>query len=90
MIGAILGIAGGGAQFFILKKLVGAVTSGEKLNAKIILYILAQMPLMICILLLCAFFFREQLIYCGIGMAGMLLLLSIINLIARMRKESKK
>ena len=90
MIGAILGITGCMAQFFLLKKLVNIVTSGKKFNVKIILCIAAQIPLPVCILLLCALFFREQLIYCGIGMAGMLLLLSIITFIVHMGKESKK
>ena len=89
MIGAILGIIGGFAQFMLLKKLADTVTSGKEIGTRTIILVLAQISLPVCILTLCALLIKDQLLYCGIAMATALMLTSIITFVVRMRRKSK-
>ena len=90
MIGVILGAVGGALQFLLLKKLADAVTSNKDINTKTILLVFAQIPVPVCILLVCALWLRSQLLYCGIGMAFVLIALAVITFVVRMRRKSQK
>lgn len=89
MIGFIWGAIGGAVQFLLLKKLALAITSGKEIDIKIVLCIIGQIFFPICVLLLCALIILEQLVYCGIGIAAVLLICAVITFILRMRKGTK-
>ena len=71
MIGLLLGAVSGAVQFLLLSKFTSSVTGGE-FNAKAALFGVFQFFIPVAVLTVCAFLFRDGLVWAGIGMAAVL------------------
>ena len=80
MLGFFIGVASGVIQFFLLLKFTGAL-SGGKISGKTIIFAITQFLFPFTILLLCAFFLSESLMWIGIGMAAALIACAVARFI---------
>jgi hypothetical protein len=85
MIGFAVGVVAGVLQFWLLSKFVNMVTGGS-FNIKGVALGLIQFFLPVIILVGVGFLLREELLFCGIGIAAALLISSTAKFIAHTRK----
>ena len=67
ILGLIIGIASGFVQFALLYKFITTVTGG-KMGSKTVIFALTQFLFPFTVILLCAFFLPDGLMWAGIGM----------------------
>ena len=84
--GVIVGLLCGGAQFFILYKMVTKIASGA-VSPFVILFGAGQFLLPMAVLLAVAFLDSSQLLGCGIAIAATLILCSVGFLLVRKKKK---
>ena len=78
MLGFGIGAVSGAAQFWLLSKFTGSVTSG-KFSSRTVLFAVFQFFLPLAVLLCCALLLFESLIWTGIGMAASLIICAAIR-----------
>jgi hypothetical protein len=78
LIGLIIGVVSGAVQFLMLGRFTGSVTGGS-FNKKTALFAAAQFFLPLVILLGCALFLRESLLWAAVGMTVALVSCSVVR-----------
>jgi len=89
VLGFLIGIASGVVQFFLLLKFTTAVTGG-KINGKVAIFAITQFLFPFAVLLLCAFFLNEKLMWVGIGMAAALIISAVIRFLTVSKSKKPK
>nr|MDD6336273.1 hypothetical protein [bacterium] len=87
MLGFLIGIAGGLAEFFMLRALVNRLTSARDIPFWLPL---AKIGVLVACLLACAFWLPQQLMWAGIGMAAALVGGGLISLIAGIIRDKRR
>ena len=88
MLGLLIGAVSGTLQFFLLAKFTGLLTGG-KVGGKTLIFALTQFLLPFSVLLICAFFLHESLMFVGIGMAAALITCAVVRFIMVSRTKKK-
>jgi len=88
MLGFFIGLVSGVVQFFMLLKFTTAL-SGGKFSGKTVIFAITQFLFPFAVLLLCAFFLHDDLMWTGIGMAAALIVSAVIRFII-VSKTNKK
>ena len=88
LLGFFIGAVTGTVQFFLLSKFTGALTGG-KFGKKAVLFAVTQFLLPFAVLLICAFFLSDELLFAGIGIAAALVICAVVKFILA-SKASKK
>jgi hypothetical protein len=86
LIGLTVGILSGGVQFWLLARFTRMVTSGALRTLPVLLG-LAQLLLPLSVLLAVAFLRRQDLLWTGTGIAGVLVFGGLIRFIVSTRKQ---
>ncbi len=89
MIGFIIGLACGAAELFLLTHLTGSLLSGNALKAAGIFLI--KIILLAIALVVVTVFFRQDLIWCGVGVTSVLVIGAfVINVMKRKKGKGDK
>jgi len=88
-LGLIIGVISGTVQFFLLSRFTGAVTKG-KVNNKTVLFALTQFLFPFAVLVVCAFFIPDSLMWAGVGMGGALVASAVAKFILTARSAEVK
>ena len=88
-LGLVIGAIAGTVQFFLLSRFTGAVTKG-KVNNKTIIFALTQFLFPFAVLVACAFFIPDSLMWAGIGMGGALVISAVTKFILTTRGAEVK
>ncbi|MGI5900019.1 MAG: hypothetical protein ACOX8S_08900 [Christensenellales bacterium] len=85
MFGFLIGILGGGVELFLLSRLVLSLSQGKP--GKIAIILALKLAVLAVVFALVIIFFRDQLLWCGTGLAIVLVAGSFTQSIARNRAE---
>lgn len=77
MAGAIIGVICGAMELYLLARVVRSV-SGSGDAGSVWLLVLAKVALLIAAFVAVILFFREDILYCGIGISGVLVIGSVV------------
>ncbi len=88
MFGFIIGILGGGVELFLLNRLVLFLAKG--MPGRIALMLALKLVVLAVVFTLVIMFFKDQLLWCGTGLAGVLVAGSFIQSIIKNRSEEAK
>lgn len=77
MAGAIIGVICGAAELYLLARVVREV-SGAGATGSTGLLVLAKVALLIAAFAAVILFFREDILYCGLGISGVLVIGSVV------------
>jgi hypothetical protein len=77
MAGAIIGVICGVMELYLLARVVHSV-SGSGAAGSVLLLVLAKVALLILAFAAVILFFREDILYCGIGISGVLVIGSVV------------
>jgi K+ transporter len=86
VLGLLIGVVSGAVQFFLLARFTLSATSG-KMGFSAVVYGLIQFFLPFAVLVLCAVFLRSDLIWAASGIAGTLIIASVVKFILERRSE---
>ena len=92
MAGAIIGVICGAAELFLLVRVVRAV-NGTGATGSTGLLVLAKAGLLIAAFLAVILFFCEDILYCGLGISGVLVIGSVVIFArnnAKLRQQEQK
>jgi len=87
--GIFIGLISGIIQFFMLSKFTGAITQG-KFSNKTVLFALTQFFFPFAVLVVCAFFLQDSLMWIAIGMGTALITCGIVKFIMPSRSHDVK
>lgn len=76
MLGFVIGILCGATELFLLQHIINAVLSER--SAKVVLLIILKMAVLVVSLAAAVLFARQDLVWCGVGIAGVLIGGSVI------------
>lgn len=76
MIGFLIGLACGGGEIYLLTRLTLAVQKSE--SGKIVGYVFLKLLLLACAFVPVILFFRQDLLWCGVGISATLVLGAVI------------
>ena len=88
MLGFLIGAVSGVIQFYLLLKFTTSV-SGGKISGRTVIFAITQFLFPFAVLLLCALFLNENLMWVGIGMAASLIISAVVKFVF-MSKANKK
>jgi len=88
-LGLIIGIISGTVQFFLLSRFTGAVTKG-KFSNKTVIFALTQFLFPFGVLVVCAFFIPDSLVWAGVGMGSALVISAVTKFILTARGADVK
>jgi len=76
LIGFLIGLACGGGEIYLLTRLTLAVQKSE--SGKIVGYVFLKLLLLACAFVPVILFFRQDLLWCGVGISATLVLGAVI------------
>jgi len=76
MLGFVIGTLCGAAELFLLQRLISVLLSGQ--TAKVGLMIMLKMAVLVVSLAAAVLFARQDLVWCGVGIAGFLIVGSAV------------
>lgn len=88
-LGLIIGAISGTLQFFMLSKFTGAITQG-KFSNRTVLFALTQFLFPFVVLVVCAFFIQDSLMWAGIGMGAALVTCAVVKFTISSRTHKSK
>ncbi|MCL2220794.1 MAG: hypothetical protein FWC20_00015 [Oscillospiraceae bacterium] len=88
-LGLIIGMISGTIQFFMLSKFTGAISQG-KVSNKTVLFALTQFLFPFAVLVICAFFIQDSLMWAGIGMGAALITSAVVKFLISSRTSNVK
>jgi hypothetical protein len=88
MFGFILGILGGGVELFLLSRLVLSLSQSRL--GKVALILALKLAVFAIVFAVVIIFFKTHLLWCGIGLAGVLVVGSFTQFIFKNRTEEAK
>jgi len=88
VLGFAIGAVSGVIQFYLLMKFTGSLTKG-KFSGKTAIFAVTQFLFPFAVLLLCAFFLDENLMWIGIGMASALIISAVTRFVIVSRSDTK-
>ncbi len=77
MAGAIIGVVCGAVELYLLARVVRSVSESGA-QGSVWLLVLAKVALLILAFVAVILFFREDILYCGIGISGVLVIGSVV------------
>lgn len=71
MLGFFIGVACGAAELFLLQRLINVMLGGQ--SFRVVLLILLKLAVLVATLAVVTIFMRQDLVWCGVGIAGFLI-----------------
>jgi hypothetical protein len=88
-LGLTIGAISGTIQFFMLSKFTGAISQG-KFSNRTVLFALTQFLFPFAVLVVCAFFIQDSLMWAGIGMGTALVTSAAVKFLMSSRADNIK
>ena len=86
MLGFFIGVVAGIVQYFLLTKFTGAVSKG-KMTGKTVIFMVTQFLFPFAVLILCALFIVDSLMWVAIGIASALIICAVAKFIITSRSK---